>query len=498
MKRGIVPGRLRAYPLFFASLALLVLAAGAGAADLVREARRVRAAEAECARLRFEWATPQARPEMVAATKEELVRANDALRQARARWLGIGSAAAPDRLGAFAELSAFVERSRVDAARAGVAVAKDERFGLARHANEAPDADEVAAVLAQRQAIDRVLAVLFAAGPEKLLGVWRENPKTEAAAREGDWCTLPVARSLRTPGVVRTRVVQVGFAGTTACLRAFLNGLDAEASLVVREVTVAPEETKGARDKNVPASLGPRALHFTVLLEAVELEGGTRADTWTAAGAESAPAAWAEAQAQPGVTAGGRGFELFAPPPLTFSIEEKRWVPAKGTPKAADAGLGIELLAVRHSPYRWRLVGHTGEGAEGRALLEEATSRRMLRLRIGERDAACGVELKALERVRGRDGGVVERATLIDPGEREPVLLTTAGDGMRAPLVAVLRVRGEAKPVEIRSGATIRVGGADYCAGAIVAEPAAVELTRAGPRGKRGETMRLVVAAAAQ
>jgi hypothetical protein len=99
--------------------------------------------------------------------------------------------------------------------------------------------------------------------------------------------------------------------------------------------------------------------------------------------------------------------------------------------------------------------------------------------------------------VRGRDGGVVERATLIDPGEGEPVLLTTAGDGTRAPLVAVIRVRGEAKPMEMRSGATIRTGGADYSVEAIVAEPAAVELTRADARGKTGETMRLVVAAKA-
>jgi len=495
VKREIVPGRLRAYPLFFALLALLVLVAGAGAADLVRQARRDQVAKAECARLRFEWATPQARPEMVAATKAELVRADETLRQARVRWLGIVSAATSDRLGAFAELSAFVERSRLAAARAGVAVAMDERFGFARHANEAPSDDEVAAVLAQRQAIDRVLAVLFAAGPEKLLGVRRENPKTEAAAREGDWCTLPVARSLRTPGAVRTRVVQVGFAGTTACLRAFLNGLAAEASLVVREVAATPEESKGARDRSVPTSLGPRVMHFTVLLEAVELEGDAPADAGIVAGAESAPAAWV--RAQPGGSADGRGFELFAPPPLTFSVEEKRWVLAKGTPKAADAGLGIELLAVRRAPYRWRLVGHTGDGADGRALLEDTALRRTLRLRIGEREATCGLVLKALERVRGRDGGVVGRATLIDPGEHEPVLLTTTGDGTSAPYVAVLRVRGEAKPVEMRTGATIRAGGADYGIEAIVAEPAAVELMRIGARGKTGETMRLVVAATA-
>jgi len=471
MRASAAMKRLRAYPVFFAAMAVLVLAAGGAAADLVRQGQRWRTAQRECERLRLERLAPHVRPEMIAVTRDELERGRTRLQKERVAWPG-GDAApeAMDRLGAYAELVAFAERCRAAAERAGTAVAKDARFGFASHAGEAPAESEVAAVLGQMREVERVLEALFKAGPERLIGVWRENPATDAAMRSGgDWCALELVRSVQVPGLVRTRVVRVGFVGTGACLRRFLNRLAAESALVVRDVAAAVPESKSGREKTA-RGLGGAQREFSVTLESVTVEGATGGRVRDAA--TPVPAVWREPA---GDVARG---ELFAPATLEFDAAQERW--ALPSCDAAAVGLedfGVTLVAVRRVPYRWRLAGVVGTAPERRALLEETATRRTVLLGNGERESQSGVALEALDEERLADGGRGVRAVLRDPQERGPVVLTTTGGGPERSL-AVLRLAGREEPVVLGEGATVQAGGWSFGVGRFRAVPESVEVSR--------------------
>lgn len=471
MRATLAMTRLRSYPVFFAAMAVLVLAAVGATADLVWQGQRWRSAQRECERLRLERLAPHVRPEMIVATRAELERGRARLQEERAVWPGAEAApGANDRLGAYAELVAFTERCRAAAERAGTAVAKDARFGFASHAGEAPAESEVPVVLAQLCDIERVLGALFKAGPERLTGVWRENPAMDAAMRSGgDLCSLELVRSVQIPGLVRTRVVRVAFVGTGACLRRFLNRLAAEPALVVREVAAVLPEAKGGRERTA-RGLGSAQREFTVTLESVTVEGasGGRVCDETV----PAPAVWRE----PGGGA-ARG-ELFAPAKLEFDGTQKRWaLPTGDAAGEAAEDFGAVLVAVRRVPYRWRLAGVVGAATERRALLEEMATRRTVLLGRGERELQSGVALDALDDERLADGGRGVRALLRDPQERGPVVLTTTGGGPERTL-AVLRLVGREEPVVLGEGATAQAGGWSFGVGRILAVPESVEVSR--------------------
>ena len=474
MRATLAMTRLRSYPVFFAAMAVLVLAAVGATADLVRQGQRWRSAQRECERLRLERLAPHVRPEMIAATRAELERGRARLQEERAAWPGAEAApTTKDRLGAYAELVAFAERCRAAAERAGTAVAKDARFGFTSHAGEAPAESEVPVVLAQLCDIERVLGALFKAGPERLTGVWRENPAMDAVMRSGgDWCSLELVRSVQIPGLVRTRVVRVAFVGTGACLRRFLNRLAAEPALVVRDVAAAVPEAKGGSEK-AARGLGSAQREFTVTLESVTVEGasGGRVCDETV----PAPAVW---RASGGGAGHGGDFELFAPAKLEFDGAQKRWALPTGDAAAEAAeDFGATLVAVRRVPYRWRLAGVVGAATERRALLEEMATRRTVLLGRGEREPQSGVALDALDDERLADGGRGVRAVLRDPQERGPVVLTTTGGGPERTL-AVLRLVGREEPVVLGEGATAQAGGWSFGVGRIRAVPEGVEVSR--------------------
>lgn len=473
--------RWRAYPVFFVSLAVLGLAGAAGAADAWQQARRLGRAEALRAQRRLELLAPQTRPEMVAAAAEEAARAQEQLRRARASWPGFAAADGPlpDRLGAYAALAAFVERSRAAAKAAEVAIAKDECFGFARHQHEAPAAGEVATVSAQLEAVERVLAALLAASPSRLLAVWREDPQSVGCTpvRAGaEWCSLDLVRSVRVPELAQTRVVRVAFVGTTGVLRAFLNGLARAPALVVREVMVAKPDERGEATRGRE----PGCRRFTVTLEAVAIAGGIGGTVGTEA---TAPPIWVE----PAGPVGGR-FEVFAPASLEFDPGQRSW--REASPVAVpEGGWGVELREVRRVPYRWRLVGHVGDGADCGAVLEDRATRRSVVLRPGGREPDTGLVLTALEFPRAADGGRGLRATLADPGVREPVVLTPSGGDGPVHWTAVLQVPGKVAPVEVAEGATVAITGAHLTIGRI--DAAGVEVTRAATAGQPAERRRL-------
>ena len=480
-----VPRRLRVYPWFFGALAALALVAAAGAVESWRVGRRARAGAGEVARLRIERLSSQTQPEMVAAAGAALGRAQAELRQAREGWPGAKepTTAPADRLGAYAELVAFIERSRAGARTAGVAVAKRECFGFGRHAQEAPPEGEVAVVLEQSRAVEQVLAVLFAAEPAELRGVWREAPDTAgpgaSASGTDEWCVLEPALSMRVPGLVQARALRVECVGTTDCLRRFLNGLAAAPALVVCEVAVAKPEAMDRRGtRQEPRSEWRR---FSVTLERVAVVGGTAE---AQAGGETPQPIWGET-----------GYAMFAPAELGAGTAGTRSdMPAARTASPMNGhDLGLELVAVRRIPYRWRLVGHVGGAGGWVAMLEDAATRRSVLLRAGDRDKVSGGVLQGLEVLPAHGGGRMVRAILTDSGASGPVVLTTAGAEGPACLLAVLRVVGRSDVLTVPEGGTVRSGVADYVVGRISAEPAAVELVRAESSGAKA-AVRLSVA----
>ncbi|MFT3831526.1 MAG: Amuc_1100 family pilus-like protein [Opitutaceae bacterium] len=464
--RRVFPRRVRAHPVFFAAMAVLVAGGFAGAAEVGLAIGRLRAEEAKRAQLRIECLTPQTRPEMIAAVETSLVAARARVTLARAEWPApaVGDAGM-DRLGAYAELVGYAERSRAAADAAGVTLEPAERFGFARFAQEAPSTEETAEVLAQQKVLGRVLDALFAAGPERLRGVWREATSggpTEPASAE--WCRLEATRSVRVAPLATTRAVRVVFEADTACLRRFLTRLVDEPGLVVREVAATAREDKRSAAARTGGESAVRC--FAVTLEAVEVAQG---------GATRSSVARPEGAGPWRVSGAGRQGEAF-----TELFAPSEMVAGATTLEGAGADVGVELLAVHVIPYRWRLVGHVNGTGGGAAILEETGARRSVVLVPGEREATSGVTLTTLEVLRARHGGRVVRAVLADPRESKPVVLTTMGENGAARIAATLRLRGRGEPLEVAEGATVRCAGGESTVTAIRAHPAEVELTRDG------------------
>ncbi len=454
-------GLLRKYPVFSGAMVAVVCAAAVGVVDLWRQQRRWRTVAAECERLRIESLTPQVRPEMVAAAEGGPEALRMELAAALGRWPGSEEATAvPDRLEVYAALSAFVERCRGAATAAGIEWAKAERFGFARYAHEAPAAHEAAAEMVRMGVVERALGVLLEAGPQRLCGVTFERSAPQGAPLGN--------RSETANGVVEHWPVGIEFTGTSECLRRFLNGLVAAGAYVVREVAVAPVERE---TRAPPGGAAPDGglRRIAVRLEAVRVRGGTGGaaiefgPVWVKAGDEGRTLFGA---------AGGRASRRVA----TGTVDD--W--------------GVELVAVRRAPGRWRLVGHLGDGADGKALLEETTTRRSVRLRVGEADAATGVVLRLLEAARAADGGRVVRVRLQDPvAAREFDLASEGGSAAPERQIAVLRIAGRAETLEVEAGEELSVGGDQLMVDRITEDPPMVEIVRNGRPDQPAERCQL-------
>ncbi len=177
------------------------------------------------------------------------------------------------RTEAFFDIAQFVDAMRAHAAKSGVLIRPDERFGFAAYTHEGPEAELIRPVYRQRRIVEYLLGALFPARPRTLVSVQREDPATisqsadkaagkpaAAAARspqtfagaagrgasgEGgpvaEIFTIDPQVSARTPGYVDTMAFRLIFTGQTSSLRGFMNTLAMpEIPLVVRSVEVEP------------------------------------------------------------------------------------------------------------------------------------------------------------------------------------------------------------------------------------------------------------------
>lgn len=148
---------------------------------------------------------------------------------------------AASSMDAFFQLAGLVEQARAQAGTTRVTLRAEERFGFAAYANEGPDAELLAPVHRQQQAVRLLLEPLFESRPLALLGVRRTAPGSGGRSGGEDLFTLDPNLSLRQPGLVETEPVRLEFTGQTSTLRTFLNGLAGLRSpVVVRSVEVEP------------------------------------------------------------------------------------------------------------------------------------------------------------------------------------------------------------------------------------------------------------------
>jgi len=465
--------RLHVHSWFFGALGLLVVLVLAAGVLLGREhlawqraGRLLEQKQHELAQLEALVSAPSALE--LEAARGALEQARTELFGVRAEEVAVGPAPA-GRIEAYADLNAFVERTRERAAHAGVVVEAEERFGFGQFAREGPTVDQVPAIWRQRVMVERLLETLWVVRPQALAGVWCEP--------------APPDRSLQVPGLVEGRGVRLEFVGRTACLRQYLARLAVMAPpVVVREVRAEPIPVDPRQQDVV------RVTKFTLVLEALSAVGPVAARepgivepdaavTWPAPRAQSAGVGWI--------------FEVFEPPALSYDKALRAWTLVGGPVAAASGVLAQpELVAVQRRPYRWRLVGNGGSGTASWVLLEDARNLRTVRLGEGERDESGAISVVETRMVRAAGGEVVAEVKLRERTGAEVVLRS----GVAAPgseLVALVRTETGAAPVEVAADGVVTCGATSFRITAINETPAAATLVRLGAEGPSVETLRI-------
>lgn len=190
---------------------------------------------------------------------------------------------ARERADAFFDLAWYTEEMRATAAAANVELLPREAFGFAAHAEGAPRSEDVPRVHRQRERIERLLRLLFAAGPARLDSVRRERPpedrslpreRAEDSGAERDYFEPESHLLIRRSVKVDTLAFRLCFVATGAgVLRTLINGLLAdETGWMVRWVEVNPVEDAAVAARDM---LVARPLRVSLLIES--LEGSARA-----------------------------------------------------------------------------------------------------------------------------------------------------------------------------------------------------------------------------
>lgn len=221
--------------------------------------------------------------------RRELGESQSALRARVARTSLTQRSVPETTAAAFFDLVEFGQRMRERAQQAGVRLRADERFGFAEHANTGPEAALIAAVFRQRLIVEHLLDALWAAGPDELIAVRRERPRSDhatasdpnslAGADDGRGRFLEITSrvSSRQAGAIEATAFRLEFVGPTAALRSLLNSIaEDEWPLSVRLVEASPAEF--AENENAVAGqadagvlVQPRPTQFAVTIEFIEV-----------------------------------------------------------------------------------------------------------------------------------------------------------------------------------------------------------------------------------
>jgi hypothetical protein len=219
------------------------------------------------------------------AAEQALERLKNQLRFDSPAAIRLRTATPPvERTDAFFDLALMVDQLRERAARHGVTLQPDERFGFAAYANGGPVVTQIPVVHRQRLLAQYLVEHLLAVQPMGLHAVQRERPggampdRSDASATMADYFTLDPRLSVRASGGVESQALRVIFTGTTPTLRKFINRLaDSELPLLVRAVEVEPQVNPGDGAQSLPVVeaterpfIRPTPSKFTVTVEFIE------------------------------------------------------------------------------------------------------------------------------------------------------------------------------------------------------------------------------------
>ena len=171
------------------------------------------------------------------------------------------------RAGAFFDLARFVDDLTERCLAEEIEIPDGLRFGFASHASVAPAVELIPLLTRQSVAVEDLMTALISAGPQRIESVRRERPVVPRNERKGlaaapsepgatlvsgDFFVPEAETSVADSLGLEALSFRVGFVGTTACLRRFLNALaQGEAPWCVTMIDVQPEK-KPRADANLP------------------------------------------------------------------------------------------------------------------------------------------------------------------------------------------------------------------------------------------------------
>ncbi|ACB76131.1 Amuc_1100 family pilus-like protein [Opitutus terrae] len=405
---------------------------------------------------------------------------------------------------AFFDLARFGERMRGVARDHQVELAPEERFGFAAYAHAGPAEPAIAGVFRQRQLIERLLAIVFAAEPREL--VLLERPRVAGE---------PTAEAHVGQRATDALFFRVGFTGETAALCSVLNALaTSELPWIVRTIEVEPasaKQTASQSEANAPEVRVARGLsQFIIHVDCASLPPSADEPASTTA---SLPPA--DAVSRPPI--GGamtntlwrapasqrRGddwiYDLFTPPQIRYEQRSGRLVvvceplalvmdetTAIGS---GDADFPLTLKRIEPEPFRLQLVGLVGPRDAPRGVFENVLSGEMLL--IGAQTSigslALTVEQVFVERRRAAEASdaplapPVATAIVRDERTGTRVTLTTASRSFTSELVAfIASAPSDDETQAVRAGDLIRDGAVVYRIEKIQLAPAAVSVSKWG------------------
>lgn len=172
-----------------------------------------------------------------------------------------------ERAGAFFDLARFVDDLMERCLAEEIEIPDGLRFGFASHASVAPAVELIPRLARQSVAVEDLMTALISAGPQRIESVRRERPVVSGSERKGlaaapsesgaalvsgDFFVPERETSVADSLGLEALSFRVGFVGTTACLRRFLNPLaQDEAPWCITMVDIQPEK-KPRADVNLP------------------------------------------------------------------------------------------------------------------------------------------------------------------------------------------------------------------------------------------------------
>jgi hypothetical protein len=198
-------------------------------------------------------------------------------------------------------------------------------------------------------------------------------------------------------------------------------------------------------------------------------------------------------------------FDVFTPPVIYYDVANHVFSVTPPDTEAADArgpqnAFGLDLVAVKRTPYRIQLVGYVGSEGDYIATFEDIEAGTTFLARPGRTVEEPGVSLRTftVEKVRDNSGGgtVVQdtRATAVirDLRQNRDITLVQKVRLMNDAPTAVFRVTGElARNVEGRQGDTLTAGDATYVVGFVTSDPPTAEVSKQATADRAIEVRRL-------